>query len=275
MKTIEGRLASKDGDIKTCEDAVVVTDDFACVMDGTTSKSDRLWDGKKSGQIASMLISEAVSSLRKDININEAVQVLTASISDYYNSRDEYEALKKDPIHRLTASVALYSNYHREVWLIGDIQAMVDGEIYTNKIVLEEILTSARALYLEMELLRGKSIDELIESDPGRQFIKPLLEGQSLYQNSITDSPYSYSVIDGFPVSGANIKTVKVKEGAKYLILASDGYPFLKSTLKESEEALERLLNQDPLCIRLYKSTKGLKKGNISYDDRAYLKIEV
>lgn len=275
MKTIEGRLVSRDGDMKNCEDAVVVTDDFACVMDGTTSKSDRLWDGKKSGVVASMLISEAVSSLPTDIDSNGAIQTLTLSIANYYHHRGEYEALKRDPIHRLTASVALYSNYHKEVWLIGDIQAMIDGEIYTNRITLEEILASARALYLEMELLKGKQIGELLEFDTGRQFIKPLLEGQSLYQNSAVDSSYSYSVIDGFPVSDSNIKKIKIKEGTSYLILASDGYPFLKPTLKESEDTLEHLLARDPLCIRIYKATKGLKKGNISYDDRAYLKLEI
>ena len=54
---------------------------------------------------------------------------------------------------------------------------------------------------------------------------------------------------------------------------SSDGYPFLKGTLHESEEALVCQLRDDPLCIRSFKATKGLMLGNVSFDDRCYLRF--
>ena len=57
--------------------------------------------------------------------------------------------------------------------------------------------------------------------------------------------------------------------------MASDGYPVLKETLEETEEALKIVLETDPLCFRQYKSAKGLQKGNNSFDDRTYIKFEL
>ena len=58
------------------------------------------------------------------------------------------------------------------------------------------------------------------------------------------------------------------------VVLASDGYPFLKETLKESEEELLKVLKEDPLCCTLNPSTKGIVKGNRSFDDRTYLRFK-
>ena len=273
MKIVEGTLKSRDGNLQNCEDAVVVTDDFACVMDGTTSKSEAVWQEKTSGQMASILISDAVTSLSRNVTREEAINALTSRIADYYRSNKLYDELKKEPIRRFTASVALYSDCRKEIWIIGDVQAKVGQETFGSRIVLEEILANARALFLEMELIRGKTIDELMQVDTGREFIKPLLKGQSLFQNSDPHNPYSYGVIDGFPVPEPAIKTIRIEKGTEYLILATDGYPFLEPTLEQSERRLEEVLTSDPLCMREYKATKGLKKGTISYDDRAYLKL--
>lgn len=273
MKIVEGTLKSRDGNLQNCEDAVVVTDDFACVMDGTTSKSEAVWQEKTSGQMASILISDAVTSLSRNVTREEAINALTSRIADYYRSNKLYDELKKEPIRRFTASVALYSDCRKEIWIIGDVQAKVGQETFGSRIVLEEILATARALFLEMELIRGKTMDELMQVDTGREFIKPLLKGQSLFQNSDPHNPYSYGVIDGFPVPEPAIKTIRIENGTEYLILATDGYPFLEPTLEQSERRLEEVLTSDPLCMREYKATKGLKKGTISYDDRAYLKL--
>ena len=58
-------------------------------------------------------------------------------------------------------------------------------------------------------------------------------------------------------------------------MLASDGYPYLKDTLEASEQALQEVLQEDPLLFRKYKATKGLQIGNRSFDDRAYIKLEI
>ena len=137
---------------------------------------------------------------------------------------------------------------------------------------MDEVIANARALYLEGEIAQGKTIEELMKNDSGREFILPLLVRQQYFQNARMDSLYNYSIIDGFELNTKDIKVVKVKN--KSIILASDGYPKLFNTLSDSEKYLEYILKNDPLCIKLHKSTKGLKENLNSFDDRAYIKIE-
>ncbi len=59
------------------------------------------------------------------------------------------------------------------------------------------------------------------------------------------------------------------------VVLASDGYPAICPTLDESEKELKRILDSDPLAICENIQTKMMVKGNLSFDDRAYLCFEV
>ena len=88
------------------------------------------------------------------------------------------------------------------------------------------------------------------------------------------DQNKTYTVIDGTPIYMNGIKTIDVSR-AREIVLATDGYPFLKPTLAESEAALRELLRQDPMLVSLYQATKGIMQGNCSFDDRAYLRVKI
>ena len=104
----------------------------------------------------------------------------------------------------------------------------------------------------------------------------------------------TYTVIDGFPVYREGVKIVALEmkpvsssietsfqehlkpvSSPNEVVLASDGYPFLKPTLAESEEALLHLIAHDPQCIHDFIATKGLVAGNKSFDDRTYIRFRV
>jgi hypothetical protein len=53
----------------------------------------------------------------------------------------------------------------------------------------------------------------------------------------------------------------------------SDGYPVIGPTLAESESTLARLIGLDPWCVKELAGTKGVLEGQVSFDDRAYLRI--
>jgi hypothetical protein len=82
-------------------------------------------------------------------------------------------------------------------------------------------------------------------------------------------------VIDGFPVPDEGIFVQRFPTDLHTIVQASDGYPYLQETLEASEQQLQELLREDPLLFRRYKATKGMKRGNVSFDDRAYVKLKV
>ncbi|MDX6718523.1 MAG: hypothetical protein QOJ63_777 [Solirubrobacteraceae bacterium] len=64
----------------------------------------------------------------------------------------------------------------------------------------------------------------------------------------------------------------RVKRGEE-IVLASDGYPRIYGSLAGSEAALATSLKADPLRIREDRTTKGVRPGHRSFDDRAFVRL--
>lgn len=266
MKIIESSIIGKKSQ-EACEDGMVVTDDFIAVIDGSTSKTPKhLNPDMKNGRYAMMLISEYIrEELKADASVDDFCQGVTAYIyNKVYEKLGVEERLKEHPEERLTASAILYSRTRNEVWMVGDCQAIIDGKLYENGKPYEQEIARKRVELIEQGLSPAearKQIEPLL--------IKAMLSGQN----------QTYTVIDGFPVYREGVKIVALKtkpvSSPNEVVLASDGYPFLKPTLAESEAALLHLIAHDPQCIHDFIATKGLVAGNKSFDDRTYIRFRV
>jgi len=179
------------------------------------------------------------------------------------------ERIRVHAEERLTSSVVIYSIQRQEIWMIGDCQCLVDDQYYDHPKPLEAGIAEERSVLVHQMLKDGTySVEQLIEHDYGRDLIVDKIISSCRLQN------LEFSVADGFDIPIEKTKRIDTK-GCHQIVLASDGYPFLYPTLVESESKLAELLHEDPLCINLYKATKGIKKGNQSFDDRTYIRFTV
>ena len=288
MKIIESSIIGKKSP-EACEDGMVVTDDFIAVIDGSTSKTPKhLNPDMKNGRYAMMLISEYIrEELKADASVDEFCQGVTAYIyNKVYEKLGVEERLKEHPEERLTASAILYSRTKNEVWMVGDCQAIITGKLYENGKPYEEKIARKRVELIEQGLSPAearKQIEPLL--------IKAMLSGQN----------QTYTVIDGFPIYREGVKVVSVSDSCSVqdsvpasdsvpcsdsvsasgtffvssseIVLASDGYPFLKPTLAASEAALAEQIANDPQNIHSFIATKGIVEGNKSFDDRTYIRF--
>ena len=261
--------------VATCEDGIVVTDNFAAVVDGSTSKSSFRMDGKTSGLMGMELVCDALRQLPPDCSVQEAVNFLTGRIRRFYDEHQLYEDAKRHGEHRLTASAVIYSCQKHEIWMVGDCLCRFNGKTYGNPKPVDKLLADIRSDILHYLLRKGHSIASLQEHDLGREWIFPCLKDQCSFQNAEDIGQWGYAVLDGFPVDISLVRILPVPVNAEFLVLASDGYPVLADTLEESEALLARQLAHDPLCIGSFRSTKGLMRGNVSFDDRSYLRVEM
>lgn len=272
MKIIERKIVGKKSQ-ETCEDGIVVTDDFIAVIDGSTSKTPfQVSPDMKNGRYAMMLISEFIQrELEADASVDDFCQGVTAYIyNKVYEPLGMAEQMRLHPEMRLTASAIIYSKIRNEVWMVGDCQAIIGEKLYENGKPYEEEVARQRAALIK----QGKSPVE------ARKAIEPLL-----VQAMLDGQNKSYAVIDGFPIYREGVKAVpcsfadadegksKKTQTCHEIILASDGYPFLKPTLEESEAALMEQLINDPQNIKTFIATKGLVDGNKSFDDRTYVRF--
>lgn len=273
MEIIEQALIGKTGDPSVCEDSIFISDGYIAIIDGASSKSNKTYGGKKTGRIAMEVIHEALGECEFEWESAKVMSFLNEAISKWYSKEDIYDLVQTSPKERCTASIAIYSKHKREVWLLADCQAIIAGRHITNEIAVDKITSGARSMFIESELLKGKTVEDLLQDDTGRQFIEPLLERQNSFLNISGQSPFRHGALDGFWSNAEDIRNIPVENGADSIVLASDGYPELLPTLKQSEEALEKVIKEDPLMYRMYPSTKGLQKGNLSFDDRAYIRF--
>jgi hypothetical protein len=271
----EQLILGKTGKEEDCEDALYIGPHFIAVIDGATSKTDRRWNGETGGRAAAHLLKALFDHVPYDATLQQTLDLMTAAIHQFYEDHDAVEAVKAEPVQRLIASVGIISFHHREVWFVGDCQCLLNKTHVFPSLHWDKVTSEARAMFLETEILRGATVEELRHHDTGREFIMPLLERQPLFQNNPDAGEYQYSVVDGFPISLAQVMIQPIADVVETIVLASDGYPVLKDSLEASEQALQEILRDDPLLFRKHKSTKGLKEGYISYDDRTYVKVRL
>ena len=267
MTIIEQSIIGKQG-AEHCEDGLVVNDAFVAVVDGSTSKSRQQYCAEMSnGQYCMSKVVEYILSMATDSSCQEFCQGITSFIRSFYGeSEADMEQLRRHPTERMAASAAVYSIKRQEIWLVGDCQCMVDGRLYDNPKPYEELIAEMRGAYIRQQLRKGRPLSSFQVHDDGREYILPVLTTSCRYQN------VTYPVIDGFPIPFEKVRVTDVS-GATEIVLASDGYPVLYPTLSESEQALARQLSEDPLCICRFKATKGLMRGNLSFDDRTYIRF--
>ena len=294
MKIIESNIIGKKSQ-EACEDGLVMTDDFIAVIDGSTSKTPKhLSPDMKNGRYAMMLISEYIQQeMRADATVDEFCEGITAYIyNKVYLPMGIEEQLRLHPEERLTASAIIYSNQKKEVWMVGDCQAIINGKLYDNSKPYEQEIAQKRVELIAQGLSPAearKQIEPLL--------IKAMLSGQN----------QTYTVIDGFPIYREGVKVVSLSDSSSVqdsvsssdscsvqdpvscpgsasasdtipsssseIVLASDGYPFLKPTLAASETALAEQIANDPQNIHSFIATKGIVEGNKSFDDRTYIRF--
>ena len=283
MKIIEQTVVPKNP-AKRSEDGIVVTPDFVAVIDGSTSKSRRRCHKDFSlrkhsnGELAMLTIAAFIKKMPKDISCHQFCKGATEAIRRRY-VKSLVSHLAEHPEDRLTASCIVFSRLRREIWMIGDCQCMVGDLFFDNPKPYEAELAQLRADIIkaspEYQQWLASPCDSVSVrcqkiSDAAREAIIPRMLETMQHQNN------GYSVVDGFPVDEKHVRLITLDFQPWTIVLATDGYPFLRPTLAESEALLDEQRRNDPLNIGpAFMATKAFIPGNNSFDDRAYIRFTV
>ena len=167
MKIIESNIIGKKSP-EACEDGLVITDNFIAVIDGSTSKTPKhLSPDMKNGRYAMMLISEYIQQeLKSDASVDDFCQGITTYIyNKVYQPMGITEQLRLHPEERLTASAIIYSQQRKEVWMVGDCQAIIGGKLYDNSKPYEHEIAQKRVALIQQGMASAEA----------RKCIEPLL----------------------------------------------------------------------------------------------------
>lgn len=249
------------------EDGLFMNQDIVAVVDGATSFGDKQWEGLKPGAFIRKVILDTLPTIDPTLNAKPFLEQLNRSIASHYDEPSFYE---HNPEHRLTAGIVIYNDVHKEIWRYGDCPFLINGQLFALDKKVDTLFSDLRVFLLQHAIMSGGAYDSFLTDDFASKFIEPLIDKQMLFQNK--DCEFGYPAMDGTQLVDSFIEIHKVPQQAN-VVLASDGYPVLESTLQTSEDKLSQILAQDPLCIHLYKSTKGIKNNQLSFDDRTYIRF--
>ncbi len=245
MRIIEQIVIGKKSQ-EECEDGIIVTDSFAAVIDGSTSKTniriaDRLRqggegqggegvageesialslasEGTSNGRLAMLLVKDFIRQMPADISVQDFCRGVTEYINKVYRIAGlDISHLQQHPIERLTASCAIYSAHRQQVWMVGDCQVVVgqqgNCQCYNNPKPQEAIYDHKRAEVLRRMLANGDAtIDSVRTNDPGRAAVLPDIIDSCNYQNRSGNG--GYSVIDGFTIPLDKVRIIDIPQKA-------------------------------------------------------------
>ena len=167
MEIVEQQIVGKDPR-KGCEDGLVVTPDFVAVIDGSTSKSryrHSWW--RSNGRHAMKIVARYISHMPATITSEQFLTGVSAAVRRHYK-KSMLPRLQAHPEDRLTCSVVVYSRLSREVWMVGDCQCLLNGDLYDNPKPYEAELAAKRAAEVRRLLAEGTTPNDLLRNRPFR-----------------------------------------------------------------------------------------------------------
>ncbi|MBU6201940.1 MAG: hypothetical protein KJS90_08080 [Acidobacteria bacterium] len=259
------------------EDVAVLGQHAYAVVDGATDKTGLRYRSRgrevSPGLFAAETIADALTDTTEDLEL--AVLVARAGAALAAERERQHPGLRREEYP--SASLALLRRSTREALIVGDCRVgwttQHGAHETSGSIPPDEILPAVRSFVLEALAAGGEPWDGSGE-DPGRAVIMPALRLQGVFANRV--GRYGYSVLNGEPVPEELTVSLELGE-ARRIVLATDGYPQLvvggRLTLDGAEEHLARMLTEDPFCVGGLMSTKGLRPGQRSFDDRTWLEL--
>ena len=272
MQIIEQFVQGKAGP-RLCEDTIYTSDAFIAVIDGESAKASIQFDGQNPGKVAGQIIRQVLADLPPKASSDHFIREVNLSIRDYYAAKQLDPKLKAVG---LQAVAVIYSLQRQEIWLIGDCQALVNGQHYQKPRPADQVLSDMRRLiaYTEMRIDKQDPASYFAQEDSARLQILPWLVRMTTFANQ-SDSPYGYAVLNGNPIPRDLIQIIPVTSASpSEIVLASNGYPELAPTLEASEAKLQELLVADPYLIDHWPATRG-QAHFASFDDRAYVRFRI
>lgn len=262
MQVKQTFIQGKYDDPSLCEDAIFSNKNFIAIIDGVTSKSNYTYQGQKTGKIASTIIKDYLTTADPTATIQDLISGINLAFEKLFYDKADFDLDRVE--HGPQAAMALYSNHYKQVYLIGDCQALVNDIMHIQPKASDNILSNFRSLILHIHP------DHHVEA---REAILPYLISSNTFANQ-ANSKFGYSVLNGQNIPSELIGVIDVKEGDR-IVLTSDGYPEIKSTFTDTEAYLQEVLTNDPDLIDQFVSTKGIQPDQVSFDDRSYIEFIV
>ena len=256
----------KDTDARK-EDRLVVTDDFAAVIDGATSSGPI--GGRPGGIVAAEAVEQTIRDLASDASVRDFVDGATTAIARAIGDWPDETTM------RPSAVAAVWSRARGEVWRVGDCHIRIDGREYHGGKEIDRIGYEFRCAVIRARLRLGlTSLDAELRIPTMEQPFRPLVLAQHAFLNLDSDDPLAYGGLAGTFVPDRFVEVFEVAD-AREIVLASDGFLSPAATLAEGLAEIARVRQNDPLMVELVMGSRPFMPGRDYFDDTTYVRLAI
>lgn len=265
---VEAFTASKTKHDDDNEDVYADGPIWTVVCDGTSDKSGYRLNGRTGGWHVSRLIAEVFTAAGPGATTTDLLTAINLRYDDLFGS-----TVDPSSSERPSAVFTAFNKIAGTVVRVGDVTWTDGTDVFAVQNKVEAVHVAMRSNYLRMLLAEGATVEELLEHDPARALILPSLRREVAFRNRADVGDLAFPAVDGRPIPDQFIEKWTVGPNVTAVMIASDGYPRVLSTLDETETYLQDDLLRDPLRIGRHAGTKAPGPGFVSFDDRTYVRL--
>lgn len=267
FRVVESLCATgKESEAKK-EDRLIVTDDFAAVIDGATSSGPIA--GRAGGIVAAEAVEQTIGDLAPSATAREFVDRATANIAAAIGTWPD------ETIMRPSAVAAVWSRARGEVWRVGDCHVRIDDRAYPGGKEIDRVGYEFRCAVIRARLRLGMtSLEDERQVPTLEQPFRPLVLAQHAFLNLDSDDPLAYGALAGTHVPDRFIEVFEARD-AREIVLASDGFLSPAATLAEGLAEIARIRENDPLMVDLVAGSRPFAPGRDYFDDTTYLRLAI
>jgi hypothetical protein len=259
------RFVESKCDTRESEDVIVVTDNFAAVVDGATDETGALFDGRSGGRFAAEAVRNAIELLPSNVTAREFTDELTRSLTlAVHEATGDLAPTTRWP----SASLVCLSIFRDEIWRIGDCNFTVDEVAVIGSKRVDDAAYGFRAAVNAALLHAGTPLEEILRDDPGTEAARVLFDLQQQLTNLV--GPWGYGCVNGRPVPDEFIEVFPVERDAAAVVLTTDGYPTVEPTVA-GRRTTRRDDRTRPRCDRSAVVDGQVSSARIPFDGRPRL----
>lgn len=149
------------------DDCLFIGKNFVAVIDGVSHKSSIDINGERL-RIADIITKaiETMDRVNKTLTFEEAISWINLYIKGYLSGLG-----LQDKIGTMEATAAIYSEYHNQIWIVGDCRALYDGRKVQNPLKVDELYIAIRKRIIQELMNEGYTKEQLIKHDMSKDII--------------------------------------------------------------------------------------------------------
>lgn len=220
LKVTESFFTNQQKTIPQTRQLVIQNEKFIGIIDSSSPKVQARYNNGMTAEVMQEILYDVIARAADFSDPINLMRKMNARIIGYYNQRGIFSEVLSHPEMRMSANVLLINQEAEELWIYGQGQYAVDGQLHRIKSPLSQMIVSLRKQIAKNYHLQGA--DKATWFDRLNEDMQPFIVSASQFQNSIENqSPLAFGVVDGFEIPQRFIQRIDLKR-VQQVVIASD-----------------------------------------------------